>query len=496
MKKTNKKIMPLLLADFYKMTHTLQYSKDITKVVSYYTSRGSRIKSWDKSIMFGLQAFIQDYFIDYFSDNFFSRPKDEVVNEYNRILKHTLGENNYEVSNIEKLHDLGYLPIEIKAIKEGERVNLKVPMFEVSNTHDEFSWLTNALETLISCNIWHPILSANVGYEYRKIVNKYYDISCDNYVPRNKAIGDFGMRGSESLESAVRTGGAFLLSFLLSATVPSICWLEDNYNCDIEEDEVGFGSPSTEHSVMCSSFAIDGDEITMIKRLLTEVYPNQNFSMVSDSYDYWNLVETILPQCKDEIMAHNGTILIRGDSGNPIDVVTTTVFKLWEQFGGTVNSKGYKVLDTHVKAIYGDSITPKRAKAIYEILIENGFACNNVALGVGSFSFQCWQNEDDSFSPFTRDTFNSCIKATYCETSDGKEIPIFKDPKDGGFKKSQKGCCVVYKDSNGEFSYKDEKSFKETQVNENELKTVFKNGKMVKTYSLNDIRETLHKGEF
>lgn len=125
-----------------------------------------------------------------------------------------------------------------------------------------------------------------------------------------------------------------------------------------------------------------------------------SFSMVSDSYDYWNLVDNILPQLKDEIMAHNGTLLIRGDSGDPVEIVTQTVYHLWDIFGGTVNSKGYKVLDPHVKALYGDSITVQRCEKIYAELKAHGFACNNVSLGVGSFSMQCIE-QNGQLKPFT-----------------------------------------------------------------------------------------------
>jgi nicotinamide phosphoribosyltransferase len=193
-------------------------------------------------------------------------------------------------------------------------------------------------------------------------------------------------------------------------------------------------------------------------------------------------------------------MLMRGDSGDCVEVVTQTVFKLWDIFGGTINSKGYKVLDPHVRAIYGDSITIQRCEQIYQILMENGFACSNVALGVGSFSFQCIE-EDGILKPFTRDTFSSCIKATYCEI-DGKPYPIFKNPKDGSFKKSQKGCCVVYRDNGStpndyDLWYVDEKTWREATRNpENQLQTVFENGDMIKEQSLAEIREVLHGGKF
>jgi nicotinamide phosphoribosyltransferase len=246
---------------------------------------------------------------------------------------------------------------------------------------------------------------------------------------------------------------------------------------------------------MCSNFAVDGDEITLLRRLLTEIYPNTSFSAVLDSYDYWNIIDNVLPQLKEEILNHNGCMLMRGDSGDCVEVVTKTVFKLWDEFGGTINSKGYKVLDPHVKAIYGDSITIQRCEQIYTILMDNGFACSNVSLGVGSFSFQCIE-ENGILKPFTRDTFSSCIKATYCEI-DGNPHFIFKNPKDGGFKKSQKGCCIVYLNEDFEYTYTDEHTwFEASNCKINALKTVFKDGKLIEEQSLKDIRDRLHKGDF
>ena len=404
-----------------------------------------------------------------------------------------LGEGTYGLQKIEDLYDLGYLPIEIKALPEGTLVPMHVPMFSIENTHKDFAWLPQALESLISAEMWHPMIAATVGHTYRQIVNKFYEMTCDDDIPKSKALGAFDFRGEECLQSAVKAGAGWCLSFLNTATVPTIPYLERNYNCDCTKEPVAFGSPSTEHSVMCSNYAIDGDEETLIKRLLTEIYPNTRFSAVLDSYDYWNVVENILPKLKNEIMNHNGCLLIRGDSGDCVDVVTRTVFKLWEEFGGTTNSKGYKVLDPHVKAIYGDSITVQRCEQIYDILEKNGFAASNVVLGVGSFSFQCIE-EDGVLKPFTRDTFSSCIKATYCEI-DGKPYPIFKNPKDGGFKKSQRGLCHVYKGSDGKLTFKDGYTSENLPMN-NLLETVFRDGKLVKEQSLQEIRRVLNEGEF
>lgn len=489
---------PMLLCDFYKCVHDLMLPKGITKSVSYFTPRMSRVDMWNEVVMFGLQGFIKTYLIDYFNDEFFNKPLIEVTYEYKRIMDATLGKDAYKMDKIEKLHDLGYLPIEIVALPEGTLVPMHVPMFGITNTHPDFAWLPQALESLISAELWHPMLAATVGYTYRQIVNDWYDRTCDDNIPRAKALGSFDFRGEECLQSAVKAGAGWCLSFLNTATVPTIPYLETYYNCNCTEEPVAFGSPSTEHSVMCSNYAVDGDEETLLRRLLTEIYPNTSFSAVLDSYDYWNVIENILPKLKPEILAHNGCMLMRGDSGDCVEVVTQTVFKLWDIFGGTINSKGYKVLDPHVKAIYGDSITIQRCEKIYEILEQHGFACSNVALGVGSFSFQCVE-ENGILKPFTRDTFSSCIKATYCEIED-MPYPIFKNPKDGGFKKSQKGCCIVFdwKDIDGKETlwFSDNHSWRGAQTKHNLLQTVFKNGVMVKEQTLSEIRNRLHGGNF
>lgn len=489
------KINPMLLIDFYKAVHAEMLPKDITKSVSYFTPRMSRVERWDKVIMFGLQGFIKNYLIEYFNEEFFGKPFDEVIGEYKRIMDATLGVEAYKIEKIEKLHKLGYLPIEIMALPEGTMVPMHVPMFGITNTHPDFAWLPQSLESLISAESWHPMIAATVGYTYRQIVNEYYEKTCDDNVSRARALGAFDFRGEECTDSAIKAGAGWCLSFLNTATVPTIPYLEQMYNCDCTKEPVAFGSPSTEHSVMCSNYAMDGDEVTLLKRLLTEIYPNTSFSAVLDSYDYWNIIDNVLPQIKDEILAHNGCMLMRGDSGECVDVVTQTVFKLWDEFGGTINSKGYKVLDPHVKAIYGDSITIQRCEEIYRILEENGFACSNVALGVGSFSMQCIE-EDGILKPFTRDTFSSCIKATYCEIAQ-KPYPIFKNPKDGGFKKSQKGCCVVTRNLEGNLEYKDGFDWKTAAENpENLLKPIFKDGMLIKEQSLQEIRSILHNGKF
>lgn len=491
------KINSLLLKDFYKAVHSEMLNKGMTQSVSYYTPRKSRVNRWPKVVNFGLQMFIKNWLIDEFNENFFGRPEAEVVREYQRIMDNTMGKGIYDISKISKLHKLGYLPIEIISLPEGIEVPMRCPIFGITNTHPEFAWLPQALESLISAEVWYPMITATVGHTYRQIVDKYYDMTCDEDIQHRRALGNFDFRGDMGVDAALKAAAGWLVSFVNTATVPAIPFMEQMYNCDCTMEEVGFGAVSTEHFVMCSNYAADGDERTFLKRLLTELYPNTSFSCVCDSYDYWNVVENILPSLKDEIMAHNGCFLVRGDSGDCVDVVTKTVFKLWELFGGKINTKGYKVLDPHVKALYGDSITVERAEKIYQILEENGFAACNVSLGVGSFSMHCIE-EDGMLKPFTRDTFSSCIKACDATIND-VEYPIFKDPKTDretgdGFKKSQRGACRVYME-NGELKYVDGLTYEES-LKDNLMVPIFRDGKLLVEVTLNDVRQKLNNNKF
>lgn len=494
---------PLLLLDFYKLTHCEQYPKGITYLTSYFTPRKSLLcdEGVNEVVFFGLQAFLKTYLTDYFDQHFFLRPLDEVLASYRRIPDHTLGQGAYSVQKVTALHALGYLPLRIRALPEGTRVPMQVPCIEITNTHPDFAWLVNTIESLLSTEMWHPMVSATVGALYRDIVNEAYDKTVDDDVPRARALSDFSFRGQESLQSAQKSSAAFLLSFLNSATVPAIDFLERNYLCDCTREPVGFGLISTEHSVMCSNFAADENETDFVRRLLTEIYPNHSFAMVSDSYDYWNMVDTILPSLKAEILSHNGTLFVRGDSGNPVDIITKSVFHLWNSFGGTVSSKGYKVLDPHIRASYGDAITLRRAREIYKILEENGFAANNVSLGVGSFSMQCMERNGSEFYPFyypfTRDTFGIAVKSTYCEVN-GVPYMIFKNPKtdQAHLKRSHIGLCRVWRGPSGRLICDDGYTGETISSADTLLQTVFEDGCLRNMQSLQEIRQRLHHGGF
>ena len=212
----------LLLKDFYKAIHCDLIKKNMVKSVSYFTPRMSRINRWDKVVNFGLQAFCKTWLIDFFNENFFNRSEEDVINEYSRIMENTLGKGVCEYDKIRELHRLGYLPIEIVSLPEGTLVPIHCPIFGITNTHPHFAWLGQALESLLSAEMWYPMICATVGHSYREIVNKYYDETCDDNVPRRRALGNFDFRGDQGLDASLKAAGGWLLSFENTATVPSI----------------------------------------------------------------------------------------------------------------------------------------------------------------------------------------------------------------------------------------------------------------------------------
>ena len=478
------RINPFLLTDFYKIGHPFQYPKGTTLVYSNLTPRKSRIPGVNEMVFFGLQYFIKEYLIDSFNKNFFQRPKDVVMNEYKRRIKTSLGSDLPSYEHIERLYDLGYLPIEIKAVPEGSSVKMRVPVLTIVNTLPEFYWLTNFVESLMSAILWQPCTSATIAREYRKIFDKFAE---ETGMPKEFVQWqghDFSFRGMSSLESAVLSGMAHLLYFTGTDTIPAIDALEQFYNANSDNELIGGSVPATEHSVMCSG-SKDG-ELETFHRLITEVYPNGIVSIVSDTWDLWKVCTEYLTALKDHILARDGKVVIRPDSGDPVNIICGdpngktenerkgVVELLWDVFGGTVTDKGYKLLDPHIGAIYGDSITLQRATEICQRLKDKGFA-SQVVFGVGSFTYQ--HN--------TRDTFGIAMKATYVEIGD-EAREIFKNPvTDDGTKQSATGLLCVKKE-NGEYVLVDKVSWEQEQ--ESELKTVFKDGKLVKEFSLSEIR--------
>ena len=487
------KTNPMLMTDAYKISHLIMSEKGTEKIYSTFTPRHSRIEGINEVVFFGLQGFIKDYLIDNFNESFFNIDKEIVVADYKRIIKNSLGENCADTSHIEALHDLGYLPIKIKAVKEGTLIPMKVPVFTIENTKKEFYWLTNFLETLISANMWKVITATTIVKKYRDICEKWAEKTCDSKDHIQWQCHNFSYRGMSGHEDAVTTGAGHLLYFTGSDTIPSIQYLEQYYGANVEKELVSASVLATEHSIQCGY----QDDLRYFKRMITEVAPSGIVSIVSDGYDYWNVIGNIVPELKDIIMSRDGKTVLRPDSGSPVKIICGdneateelvrkgSVESLWDIFGGTINSKGYKVLDSHVGLIYGDSIDPTNAEEIFKQLETKGFSCENIVYGVGSYSL----------GYHTRDTFSMALKATYT-VIDGKEKFIFKDPKTdiGGIKKSQRGMVAVVNGENGIYLADGLNEMEKDAMSIIDLlEDVFIDGKLVRDESLAEIRARVLK---
>jgi nicotinamide phosphoribosyltransferase len=479
---------PLLLTDGYKVDHRRQYPTGTTLVYSNWTPRKSRLQGVNEVVFFGLQYFIKKYILEDFETYFFKQPKEKVVAEYARRINNYLGENNVGTKHIEGLHDLGYIPMVIKALPEGSSVPIRVPMFTMYNTLPEFFWLTNYFETLISAVVWMPCTSATIAKEYRKILDKFAKETSSIPEFVDWQGHDFSMRGMAGIDASLLSGMGHLLSFTGSDTIPVVDMFEKYYNANSDTELIGGSVAATEHSVMCMGTL--EDEIGTFSRLISEVYPKGIVSIVSDTWDLWKVLTEYLPKLKKEVLNREGKVVIRPDSGDPVDIICGNpngknenekkgvIELLWDVFGGKINEKGYKELDAHIGAIYGDSITLERATQICERLKAKGFASTNVVLGIGSFTYQY----------NTRDTFGFAMKATYGEVN-GQGRAIFKDPiTDDGTKKSAKGLMKIVNED-GKYQLIDQATW--DQEKSGELKEVFRDGKLLIDQSLSEIRSRL-----
>lgn len=507
--------IPIYLAcDGYKTSHIKQYNPKTEVVYSTWTPRKSRIDGVNEVVVFGLSYFIQEFLIDSFNNTFFSKPKDEVISEFKRVMSKYTGDTC--TAHWEELHDLGYLPLEIKALDEGTICPIKVPMITIKNTLPQFYWLTNFIETIMSTEIWKPMTSATIALQYKKILDKWANKTCDNnnHVPYQ--AHDFSLRGMGGLDSGMSSGAGHLLSFKGSDTIPAILWLEKYYNADSNKEVIAQSIPASEHSVqecniLCNNCEDKEEgELQNLKSFLNDIYPSNTFSYVGDTYNIWDLCSKILPKLKEDILNRDGKIVVRADSGNPADIIcglnTNELYYtnpdilpskelqyreqaekgivelLWDIFGGSINSKGYKVLDSHIGCLYGDSITLERADEICRRLESKGFASSNIVLGVGSYTYNM----------NSRDTFGFALKTTY-SIVDGKECMLYKDPiTDDGEKKSNKGMVAVIQNGNTlECIDNLDKDSKQKLASKDLLKTVFLNGIQFRRPTLADVRNRL-----
>lgn len=491
-----------LLTDGYKTFHESAMHDDIVRMYGNFTNRHSKHSNLpDDSLngvgFVGLQYLCMDILIKQWNETFFDLPKEVAIAPLKKILDAYLG-IDYDTSHYEALHDLGYLPIEIKAVPEGTIVPYGVASMTIKTTVDGFQWLALYLETVISTELWPMSTSFTTAVYYMKQAKEIFDVAGLPTDMLPFINHDFSMRGMFGTDAGAKSGfGHLAAGHCGTDTLPSIMFAMKYYGADIDKELVGCSVKATEHSITTSFIMTYAKEhnVSLFEaeveyaRMLLKANPEGVLSYVADSFDFWRFVTEGLEILKPEIMARNGTFVIRPDSGDPEDILCgdinaepdTPEYKglihiLAETFGTSPFGK-VDLLDSHIGAIYGDSITVERQKAIGAKLIAQGLS-PSVVLGVGSYSYQM----------VTRDTHGSAMKCTAAYLRDGTIVDVCKDPKTDSSKRSAKGLIRLERES-GKIVQYDQQSIEQEKLGL--LETVFVDGQLVRKTTLQQIRDVV-----
>lgn len=528
-----------LAKDVYKEFHPAAYHPQVTEVYANYINRSGKLTNIPEEVNLGgvvnigAQRFCMEFLIGEFGDTFFKLPEDVAIEQHARVIRSMLGKE-FNDTRLRQLHQLGYLPLRLKTIAEGTIVPYGVATITVVSTKKGFQWLTNSIETVMSCEVSGISTSCTTATAYMKV---FYEFAEKTGFPLEAVPfqgHDFSMRGMIfGRQGAYLSGLGHLASGLVGTdTIGAVCLAEQYYGANLETELVGCSVDATEHSVTCSW--IEEGEQAFVEYLMSEASPEGILSIVADTWDFENFVTCILPKLKEAIIQREGTVVIRPDTGCPVKVLTGYKLKdlqkgnytgedkdlvdegfdgvisygasylfedggkrsrvnlsefeikglietLWDIFGGTyVTGKDgvdYKLLDEHIGAIYGDSITLERQRLILQRLMDKGFS-SKVVLGIGSYTYQY----------VTRDTHGSAVKATSM-VKDDRRVAIFKAPKGYDFKKSARGLLYVGRDEHGNIYQEEDVSVEREQ--EGLLETIFLDGEMVHTTTLAEIRERI-----
>ena len=430
---------PIIRTDSYKVTHYLQYPPGTQHAYSYYESRGGTPAN---TIFFGLQYYLKKYLAG-------QVVTDDHIAEAQGFFDKHFGRDVFNMDGWQRIVDVhdGKLPVVIKAVPEGSLVDVLTPLMTVENTDHELPWLTNYIETIL-CEIWYPITVATRSYYMKQTILKYLT---ETGTPADVGfkLHDFGFRGSTSVESASIGGAAHLVNFIGTDTMVAIETLAEYYDCDM----AGFSIPASEHSTI-TSWGRD-NEVDAFDNMITQ-FPDGIVACVSDSFNVYEACDKLWGQeLRDKVMSRDGTLVVRPDSGIPEKVVPQCLEILGNRFGYTTNEKGYKVLDPHVRMIQGDGVDHDAIANILQVMKNRGWSADNIAFGSGGALLQ----------NMNRDTYNFAFKCSEV-TIDGERRPVYKNPITQHSKASKSGRFTG-------------------------LTEVFRDGEMVTTYTLDEIRTRL-----
>ncbi|WNL50713.1 nicotinamide phosphoribosyltransferase [Ruegeria phage RpAliso] len=452
---------PIFTVDSYKTSHFNQYPAGATRVSSYIEARGGR---FDEVVFFGLQAFIKAYLLTPIT-------ADDVNAAAETFASH--GVPFYKEGWMQVVNGFGgYLPVTIEALPEGTVTKTRVPQVQITCAPG-FWWLTSYLETALLRAVWYPSTVATLSREAKKVIVAGLEKTADNLDGLPFKLHDFGARGATSAEAAMLGGMGHLVNFMGTDTVEAVIGARRYY----DERMAGFSIPATEHSTM-TSWTRDG-EVDAYRNLL-EQYPTGLVACVSDSYDIMNAVTNIWGgELKDEVMARDGTLVVRPDSGDPTQMPLDVIEALMDKFGYTVNAKGYKVLPPQVRVIQGDGMNIDTIGVLIQNAAERGISVDNFAMGMGGGLLQ----------KVDRDTCKYAMKANAIEVN-GAWVDVYKDPITDQGKKSKRGRqAVVMRDGELTAIRRDDLVKGAHGTERNYLRTVFENGNLLVNDIFAEVRE-------
>lgn len=466
---------PILDTDSYKASHWLQYPPNTDATFFYVESRGG---TYDRTVFFGLQAVLKARLerpvthadVDEARD-FFAAHGEPFNDEGWRYIVDTHG---------------GRLPVRVRAVPEGSVVPTHQALVTIESTDPRTYWLPSYLETRL-LRLWYPVTVATTSWHARQTIAHYLDTTSDDPVAQIPfKLHDFGARGVSSAESAGLGGMAHLVNFLGTDTVSGVLAARAYYG----EPMAGFSIPAAEHSTI-TSWGRD-HEVDAYRNMLRHfAKPGSLVAVVSDSYDIYHAIKEHWGKTlRDEVIASGATVVVRPDSGDPVEVVHRCVSLLDEAFGSIVNGKGYRVLN-HVRVIQGDGVNPDSIRAILERITTAGYSADNLAFGMGGALLQ----------KLTRDTQKFALKCSAARV-DGVWRDVWKDPVTDQGKLSKRGRMTLLRQRESG-TYRTvplpgdaiamppeaiEPGWEEAMV------TVWENGEPVREWSFADVRERAAAG--
>ncbi|WP_444926073.1 nicotinate phosphoribosyltransferase [Microbulbifer sp. TRSA002] len=451
---------PILNVDSYKTSHYLQYPEGTQYVSSYIESRGGQFK---EAVFFGLQAFIKQYLTTPISA--------EHIEEAEELcLAHGLPFNREGWEYILQEHQ-GYLPIEIQAVPEGSVIPTRNVLVQIVNTDPQCFWLTSYIETALLRAIWYPTTVATQSREAKKVIQRYLLETAEGLDSLPFKLHDFGARGASSEETAAIGGLAHLVNFQGTDTIAAVLAGRRYYAAPM----AGFSIPAAEHSTM-TSWGRE-QEAKAYENMLTQFSgDNRLVAVVSDSYDLWSAIENIWGgELKERVENNGGTLVIRPDSGDPVDIVTQTIERLMRIFGATINSKGFRVLPDFIRVIQGDGISLHTIEGILSAMKARKQSAENISFGMGGELLQ----------KVNRDTMRFAMKASAVRV-DGLWRDVYKDPATDSGKRSKRGRLALINRTDGT-PY----TIREQDIGgrNNLLETVYRNGKLLIEQDLETIRK-------